>query len=155
MRKIIFFIVISLYSILLLFSCSKIFLVGGSDVIEFVYSMPLIAKLISILLVYICGYFSFFWPNNGKILKAVFAVAFLLSIISSQSVVYSGKRNVVEYYVFGISLDSFAIDPTGGDSLSTRQNNPFITKVFYKNESVSFISLLYPFQIDLSGIEKY
>ncbi len=155
MRKIIFFIFVSLYSVLIVFLSSEYFLIGGSNVIEFVYSLAKPVKIAVILGLFVFGYMSFFTKNNNLFVRVMFTLVIFLSFVSSQSVVYSGKNNAIEYYIYGFSVNKINLAPSKGESVILDSTAPGLVRVSSGDVSLTYVSLFCPFCLDASELQDF
>lgn len=153
MKKIIFVFMLSLYSVSIFVFSSSLFLVGGSDMIEFVYTTPIYGKIISVVGLFLFGYLTFFSYGKNKLWVCMFFGMFLLSLISSQSVVYSGKNNQIIYAVNGVIIDSIDFDPIDDITPEISFRAPSLVAISYGEESIIYLSLFFPFSLDASKIE--
>jgi len=154
-KQIIFFISVSLYSALILFLTSEVYLIGGSNVIEFVYSIAMSVKVVVILGLFAFGYISFFTKKINFFGKFMFALVFFLSFVSSQNVVYSGKNNTIEYYIYGFSVDKINLDPSDEENVVIDSTSPGLTRVSNGDMSLTYLSLFCPFCLDVSEMQKF
>ena len=156
MKKIIIFgLFVFLYSASFMFLSSGYFLVGGSDVIDFVYSVSPAGKIVAILGMFVFGYLSFFGKKMKMLFRFIFAVMLLLSFVSSQSVVYSGKKNTIEYYVYGCRVDKIDMNPTDGQKIVLSKRMPGLVTLTKGEMSLTYVSLFHPFHLNVSEIQTF
>ncbi len=110
--KIITVIASFLFIALATFLSSDLFLIRGSDVIEFSYSVPLWFSLVSYTSLAFCIVLRIFFIKTNKLYPLI-ALLIALSVYSSQVLVISGKKNTNFLYVFGTQINSLQFDPTG------------------------------------------
>ncbi|MFC1750980.1 hypothetical protein ACFL2V_19490 [Pseudomonadota bacterium] len=155
MKKALFFGTVFLYSLFLLGASSELYLVGGSNVIEFVYSMPLLGKLTVIGGLFVVGYGLFFSRFKGRATGVSFLLLVVLSVICSQSILYSGKNNQIKHYVLGVAVGTIDINPSDGESVVIDAVIPGVARISRGEASITYISLFYPFCLDASALEGY
>lgn len=154
MKKTIFFTCISIYSSLILVLSSELYLIGGSNVIEFVYSMFLPVKIVVIFALFAFGYMSFFIKKNNIFSKLMFALIIFLSFVSSQSIVYSGKNNSIDYHVYGFSVNKINLDPTDEGNVVINSMALGFVRVSKGDMSFTYMSLFCPFCLDASEMKN-
>ncbi len=154
-KKTIFFIFISIYSALILFLGSESYLIGGSNVLEFVYSLAIPVKIAIIFGLFSFGYISIFTKKYRAFARVTFTLVIFFSFVSSQSVVYSGKNNSIEYYIYGFFVKKINIDPTEGGNMVVNSIAPGFVRVSNGDMSFTYVSLFCPLCLDVSEIQKF
>lgn len=149
-----FFLAVSLYSGLLVLLSSEVYLIGGSNVIDFVYTVNMPAKITVIIGLYIFGYLSIFTKFQKYLSRLMLLLAFLLSLVASQSVVYSGKANIIKYYAYGFGVDEIGLNPTKEESVVVASVMPGIVSVSRGERSFKYVSLFCPFCLEMAEVQE-
>lgn len=155
MKKILFFAALSLHSALLLLLSAPLFLIGGSDVLEFVYSYPPLAKAVIVVGLFVFGYGAFFLKQYKIISRTLFAVMLLLSVLASQSLVYSGKKNAIEYTCYGVLINKILLNPSDGERVSVAPTMPGLMRLSQGGQSITYVSFICPLCLDASGMQDF
>ncbi len=118
--------------------------------VEFLYTSPLSGKLIAVFLLLIAAWWlSRKSEHNTWLRRTAFAISFVLSLLVSQTVLYSGKGNAIDYSVYGITIQKLAIDPNGDNKPQITTIGMGFKRLGYGKQSLVYLSLPCPFCLDL------
>ena len=89
------------------------YLIAGSDVVDFSHTYPLwlrgvfAAALVVLVFLFLSG-------NKLRCVRIGIGLLIVLSVISSQALVVSGKTNTISGYLYGVKFKSITYDPGVG-----------------------------------------
>lgn len=137
--KIIAILVLLLFIAGIFVTTSQLYLISGSDVVDFAYTYPFWSKIILTVLFVAISLVLLFRRFN-VVAVVIGVLLFALCLVTSQAVVVSGKTNKLNAYFYGIHYGTLSYDPGVGYAGLIQQHNTGYTIIADKGSTVYLVS---------------
>lgn len=129
---------------------SDYYLISGSDVVDFSYHYPhwlhAFIAIVIVTLLAVC------YRRQVRYLRLLIGFFLLLGLVSSQSLIVSGKSNTINSYLYGIRTGSIAFDPGIGYQDMVKKSKSGYTIISNKGRSLFIITGFCPVCINLDDL---
>jgi len=123
--KIVAILVLLLFIAGIFAATSQPYLIAGSDVVDFTYTYPLWAKIVSSILLAAIT-LVLLYKRINIVVAFIGILLLVLCLVTSQAVVVSGKTNKLNTYFYGIQYGTISYDPgVGYEGLIQRHNTGY------------------------------